>query len=107
MGHVPTYARRTISALILCLGTALLVASAGSPSTAGPNCQCRYFGKFYGLGKSVCIRGRVATCALVLNNSSWRFSQRRCQPVAARPSTPAWSTKSLAVTLPSFRRQDQ
>ena len=102
----PTYVRRVISGLGLCLGVALLVATSRAPAAAGPNCQCRYFGKFYTLGKSVCIRGRVATCTLVLNNSSWNFSQRRCEPVAGRPDTLGLIDQSLAVTAQSTRRQD-
>ena len=38
-------------------------------AAAAPDCKCRYFGQFYALGDRICIRGRVATCALVLNNS--------------------------------------
>jgi hypothetical protein len=71
-----------------------------APASAGPDCKCRYFGKFYGLGESICIRGRVATCALVLNNSSWQFTGRPCAPSAMRQSRP----RSVAQTKrPSSR----
>ena len=87
--------------LTILIAGALLAACAAmaAPASAGPDCKCRYFGKFYGLGENLCIRGQVATCALVLNNSSWQFTGQPCRPSAARQSRPrsvAQSRKSGA-----------
>ena len=78
MGH----ALATVKFATFAIAFALATSAGVTSSSAGPTCKCRYFGKFYALGQSICIRGRVATCALVLNNSSWNFSDRDCQPVA-------------------------
>ena len=89
----------------LVAGAALLVgAAAATPAAAGSACKCRYFGKFFGLGQSICIRGRVATCSLVLNNSSWQFTERRCSPSATRQSRPRSVARSAGrekVRLPA------
>ncbi|MCK7611521.1 hypothetical protein [Roseibium sediminicola] len=46
------------------------------------SCTCRYKGQDYGLGESICLKGsdgmRMATCAMVLNNTSWEFSNAPC-----------------------------
>ena len=65
---------------------ALTVAAASIPAAnAGPTCKCRFNGKFFAVGERTCIRGRVATCSLVLNNSSWTISNQACSPVAMSP----------------------
>lgn len=63
----------------------------------GVSCTCRYKGQDYGLGESICLKGqdgpRMATCGMVLNNTSWRFSDAPC-PVSRLNMTPAnaWNT---------------
>lgn len=50
------------------------------------SCTCRYKGQDYGIGESICLKGpggmRMATCSMVLNNTSWKFSEGVC-PVSA------------------------
>ena len=46
------------------------------------DCTCRSQGHDYELGKSVCLQtpkgARIATCGMVLNNTSWQFSDTPC-----------------------------
>ena len=46
------------------------------------DCTCRSRGHDYELGKSVCLQtpkgARIATCGMVLNNTSWQFSDTPC-----------------------------
>lgn len=57
---------------------------AGSTAAVAQNvsCTCRYKGQDYGLGESICLKGsdglRMATCAMVLNNTSWELSNAPC-----------------------------
>ncbi len=43
----------------------------------GMECRCRYQGKYFQQGETVCIRvdgrSRLARCDMALNNSSWTF----------------------------------
>ena len=50
------------------------------PALAGQNgvdCRCRYQGKYFEQGDTVCIRvggqSRLARCDMGLNNTSWTF----------------------------------
>lgn len=65
----------------LCIAVLLAVA-AGSAARADPNCTCRSQGRDYELGKNVCLQtpkgARIATCGMVLNNTSWQFSDTPC-----------------------------
>jgi hypothetical protein len=53
-----------------------------SVSAQTVSCTCRYKGQDYGLGESICLKSpeglRMATCAMVLNNTSWKFSSAPC-----------------------------
>lgn len=68
----------------------VLALSAAAPNTARgePNCTCRYAGQSYALNTCVCIvtpgGARMACCNLVLNNTSWTFTDDGC-PVADAP----------------------
>ncbi|TYC65828.1 hypothetical protein FMN63_26050 [Stappia sp. BW2] len=46
------------------------------------SCTCRYKGEKYGIGESICLKSpsglRMATCEMVLNNTSWQFSNAPC-----------------------------
>jgi len=46
------------------------------------SCTCRYKGEKYGVGESICLKSpqglRMATCEMVLNNTSWQFSDAPC-----------------------------
>jgi hypothetical protein len=45
-------------------------------------CRCLAQGRSFGLGETACLRTsegpRLAECGMVLNNTSWRFTQRPC-----------------------------
>ena len=61
-----------------CLSLVALIAS----DVAFADCTCRSQGRDYELGKSVCLQSpkgaRIATCGMVLNNTSWQFSDTPC-----------------------------
>ena len=61
-----------------------------SAAAADPNCICRARGKEFELGQSTCLpspRGpRIATCGMVLNNTSWQFTDTPCV-ISAAPDT--------------------
>jgi len=58
------------------------------------DCTCRSQGRDYELGRSVCLQtpkgARIATCGMVLNNTSWQFSDTPCVvsdvPAGATPT---------------------
>ena len=63
----------------------LLIAASIGPgciSSALADCTCRAGGRDYELGQTVCLRTpagpRLATCGMVLNNTSWQFSSAAC-----------------------------
>jgi hypothetical protein len=45
-------------------------------------CVCRAQGRTFAVGESACLRtamgARVAHCGMVLNNTSWHFTERPC-----------------------------
>jgi hypothetical protein len=47
-----------------------------------PECVCRAQGRTFTVGESACLRtpagARVAFCGMVLNNTSWHFTERSC-----------------------------
>lgn len=53
-----------------------------TPAFAGPDCTCRYKGKDVPEGQSTCIKTpdgyKVAQCSRVLNNTSWKFTEKKC-----------------------------
>jgi hypothetical protein len=65
------------------------VALAASLATAAADCTCRANGRNYQLGQTACLSTpqgfRLATCGMVLNNTSWRISSDGC--VAAEADT--------------------
>jgi hypothetical protein len=67
------------------------------PSAADPDCTCRAQGRNFTLGQSVCLatpRGaRIATCAMVLNNTSWQFTETPCVVSNLRPAPRAVQTR--------------
>ena len=57
-------------------------------------CTCRYEGFDYQIGESICLKSpsgsRMATCDMVLNNTSWRLTTAPCPSAALSPDmTPA------------------
>ena len=61
---------------------AFLIDALTSAARADPDCTCRSQGRDYKLGASVCLPSpkgpRIATCGMVLNNTSWQFSDTPC-----------------------------
>lgn len=53
---------------------------------AAPDCRCRYFGEYFGLGDTVCFRTptgmKVARCTLNQNVTSWKLTKRACDPIS-------------------------
>ena len=49
---------------------------------AHDQCYCRAQGRTFAVGESTCLRTasgpRVAECGMVLNNTSWHFTERPC-----------------------------
>jgi hypothetical protein len=60
----------------------VLATTAALISAAAADCTCRAFGRNFDLGRTVCLatpKGpRQATCVMVLNNTSWQFSDTPC-----------------------------
>ena len=58
----------------------LIAADMLTPASA--DCTCRSQGRDYELGQSVCLQSpkgaRIATCGMVLNNTSWQFTETPC-----------------------------
>lgn len=72
----------------------------GPSSTTAPDpasCICRAQGQDHELGATICLRGprgpRIAKCVMVLNNTSWKFTNAPCAMAEASP----WTAKRLPV----------
>jgi hypothetical protein len=65
----------------------ILLASVGLATEASADCTCRAAGRDFDLGRSVCMSTpmgfRLATCDMVLNNTSWRISSTPCVVASA------------------------
>lgn len=61
-----------------------LMVTAPTHSFAAPECKCRLFGEFFMVGEKTCLKTnkgfRIATCSLMLNNTSWKISRQSCMP---------------------------
>jgi len=78
-----------------------------APSVAradGPysNCTCRYGGADFRLGQVVCIRGKLAMCGMVANNTSWRFTGQACPVSSLHTPAPARLAMSGAKRAPAL-----
>lgn len=74
--------------------------TAGTPvEAAGKECYCRVDGRAYFIGESACIRGRIATCGMYLNNTSWDVTDSPCPISRLSPADPAMRASAL-VPLP-------
>jgi hypothetical protein len=80
---------RSAAALLLAASAfALTFPAHGAPSgtlvfgtpTPGhaPDCLCRAPNGIARVGQSICLGGRVAECVMVLNNTSWKFTDAAC-----------------------------
>jgi hypothetical protein len=67
-----------------------LLAAAGFTTPAAADCTCRAGGRDYDLGRSICMNTpagfRLATCDMVLNNTSWKISPTPCVDASAAPA---------------------
>lgn len=78
---------------LLCTVLWLAIVGLGNTALAesAPSCVCRYAGKTYNVGQSVCMvtpaGERRALCGFVLNNTAWKFSAGGCG-IATRRITP-------------------
>ncbi|MHA7772716.1 hypothetical protein [Roseibium sp. M-1] len=63
-------------------GLTLFVLGNSLAQAQSVSCTCRYKGQDYGIGESICLKSpdglRMATCGMVLNNTSWQFSNAPC-----------------------------
>ena len=70
-----------------------LLAAEALLSPASADCTCRSQGRDYDLGQSVCLQSpkgaRIATCGMVLNNTSWHFTEMPCTVSQAPDAQPA------------------
>jgi hypothetical protein len=66
-----------------------LAGAAGGVTDAAADCTCRSQGRDFELGQSTCLQtpsgARIATCGMVLNNTSWQFTATPCVVSAAPP----------------------
>lgn len=80
--------RREARRLLAGVGLALALTGASTaPVTAGSGAayrdgRCLAQGERFRLGERVCLRGRIAVCDRVLNNTSWRLTEEACTPTA-------------------------
>ena len=69
-----------------------------SAASADPNCICRARGKEFELGQSTCLPSpkgpRIATCGMVLNNTSWQFTDTPCV-ISQAPETVSYGRFAL------------
>jgi hypothetical protein len=82
--------RAPIAIAALSLLASLGASAAWSPAYA--DCICRAPGRVFQLGERACLRtpqgSRLAICGMVLNNTSWLFSDVPC-PVTSGTGEPA------------------
>lgn len=88
-----TMMERPLSRLAACIGFAI-VCLGPAESAAETQCTCRYAGQSYALGACVCIDRpgsgqQFACCGMVLNNTSWKFSDKGCPTAMSEPADPA------------------
>ena len=71
---------------------AIVALIAANDVSLAADCTCRSQGRDYELGQSVCLQtpkgARIATCGMVLNNTSWQFSDTPCVISQAPDDTP-------------------
>ena len=82
--YLPEQARtgRLLTALAGFFPAAAVTLTLLSTPANAIDCTCRYLGSDYELGEKICLSGpsgpRVATCSMVLNNTSWNFTEAPC-----------------------------
>ncbi len=72
---------------------ALIAALEALGAAAAADCTCRAQGRQFELGQTACLatpKGpRLATCGMVLNNTSWEFSETPCKVSDVSPPGPS------------------
>lgn len=67
----------------------VVAAVASTVTTAAADCTCRSQGRDFEVGESTCLQtpkgARIATCGMVLNNTSWTFTDTPCVVSSAQP----------------------
>ena len=76
----------------------MMLAGDAALNAAAADCTCRARGQEFELGQSTCLAtakgARSATCGMVLNNTSWQFSDTPCVVSSSEP--PADREQALA-----------
>jgi hypothetical protein len=49
------------------------------------SCECRAKGKAFQQDEQICLNGRIATCTMDQNVTSWRMSERLCPEAKLNP----------------------
>lgn len=74
-----------ISAISLAVGLAAVACAATGQASLAAECTCRAGGRDHEVGRTLCLSTpqgfRLATCGMVMNNTSWRFSDTPCAGV--------------------------
>lgn len=87
---------------LLVFSATLAIAAAAIGQTVP--CTCRYKGEDYGLGDSICLRSpdglRMATCSMILNNTSWQFSNAPCPVTGVEPQDRPGRDKKASLATP-------
>ena len=104
--RVPFHAKLRVMHRLGPLAAVVLVAALDALVTsAAANCTCRAPGREFQLGQTACLSTpngpRLATCAMVLNNSSWAFSDAPCTVSRVVPLRKPRSLARVAVTVPA------
>lgn len=98
-GRLVAHAQKCLTGLLgLTAITFTTIASAQSVP-----CTCRYKGEDFGLGASICMKSpdglRMATCQMVLNNTSWQVTSTPC-PVTGLELQDGPRLQEAPVTAP-------
>lgn len=71
-----------VAGALLALAGGAAAQQAPAPVQHAPDCTCRVEGRSIAVGATACLRTaegpRVAECAMVLNNTSWRITTKTC-----------------------------
>ena len=74
----------------------MVLAGDAALTAAAADCTCRARGQEFELGQKTCLQtpkgARIATCGMVLNNTSWQFSDTPCV-VSDAPAKPVDTAK--------------
>jgi hypothetical protein len=77
--------------------TRIVLAGDAASNAAAADCTSRARGQDFELGQSTCLAtakgARIAICGMVLNNTSWQFSDTPCMVSDAPARRPASTAK--------------